>query len=41
MDQDQIIKKLLSEQGELGIRGIRNEVISPTIKSSANLYDVN
>jgi hypothetical protein len=31
LDQDQIIKKLLSSKGDLGLRGISPEKISPTI----------
>jgi len=41
LDQDQILKKLLSPEGELGLRGIRENNISPTIKSNPSLFDVN
>ena len=40
MDQDQILKKLLSSEGELGLRGITEDNISPNIRSNSSLYDV-
>jgi hypothetical protein len=40
LDQDQILKKLLSNEGELGLRGISEGNISPMIRSNASIYDV-
>jgi hypothetical protein len=40
MDQDQILKKLLSNEGELGLRGIRESNITPMIRSNSSIHDV-